>query len=632
MDPTQNPHVYTLFTQSPLPMCLCDADSRELIDINDSMLGLLGYSREEFFALPSEQIERLFSMYSAGDMSEVWLELQEKGSITRLVNYRVHQGQEALLKITSTLVEDPPGHRVVWCQAERQSSTLSERFSHWFEDLETNVFFYRHTVTDGRLMDLSDSFEKVFGIPREEAIGQSWATIVQWNPQTMAIAAEKLAALRPGMSDQMDMEFIHPNGEQRTIKVVSHMFVDEQGRVCIDGSAEDITVRKEMENDLREARAEAERANRAKSAFLAQVSHELRTPLNAIMSFSQLLQVENLAPGHSALLQDIRYSSDHLMQLISDLLDMQQIELGKVQLEIKPVDVAQLIDGALRMVETATEKNGVQIEDFASEGLWVQGDSRRIQQVLINLLSNAVKYNRENGRVHVVAEQVQGEMLRISVSDTGMGISEANQARLFEPFERLGADKTTVEGLGLGLAITKQIIGLMNGRLGVVSKEGEGSTFWFELPTAEAVSDESAVGGSGPSVSAIDLSDARVVYIEDNQINAKIVEHILQRYFAIQAQVALSAGEGLELIRRERPSLVVVDIDLPDMSGYDVLAHIADEPTLKGVPIIALTGHFAASDRERGLRAGFSEYLEKPLDIEKFVGAVSRALIGGGEA
>ncbi len=626
MTSMENPHIRTLFAQSPLPMWLCDADSQQVVDVNNAMLQLLDCSREEFFALPSDQIERLTNMSGIEDMDEVWLELEEKGSVVRLVNCLTRQDQEARFRITSTLVEDPPGLRLVWCQAERLLSNLSERFSHWFEDLETNVFFYRHTVADGRLMDLSDSFEKILGVPCEEAIGQPWATLVEWDLQTMAIAAEKLAALRPGLSDQMDMDFIHPNGTQRTIKVVAHMFVDEEGRTCIDGLAEDITARKEMEKELREAHAEAERANRAKSAFIAQVSHELRTPLNAIMSFSQLLQIENLAPEHSALLQDIRYSSDHLMQLINDLLDIQQIELGKVELEIEPVELVGLVGGALRMVAPATSKNNVKIENFALESLWVQGDRRRVQQVLINLLSNAVKYNRENGRVQVAAEKMQGDMLRISVSDTGLGISEANQTRLFEPFERLGADKTPIEGMGLGLAITKQLVELMHGKIGVISKEGEGSTFWFELPVLEEGGD---VKVSGQSASAINLSNARVVYIEDNQINAKIVEHILMRYFAIRAKIASSAHEGLEQIRIERPNLVVVDIDLPDMSGYDVLAEIANEPSLKGVPVIALTGHFAASDRERGLQAGFVEYLEKPLDIELFVEAVSCNLIDG---
>jgi PAS domain S-box-containing protein len=624
MKAMENPHLRVLFSQSPLPIWLLDADSQQLVDINDAMLRSIGYSRADFFALSPEEMECLVCMSNSEEGDDVWAELRNHHTVTHIVRFRIRGDQEVRFNVTCTLVEDPSGQCLVWCQAERLLSNLSERFSNWFEDLGTNIFFYRHTVDDGRLMDLSDSFEVILGISRKEALGQSWISLIAWKPETLAEAAKRISALRPGMSDQMDMEFIHRNGQERTLKVVAHMFVDEQGRVCIDGAAEDITTRKEMEMALRQANEEADRANQAKSTFLAQMSHELRTPLNAIMSFSQLLELENLAPGHRSLLGDIRYSSEHLLQLINDLLDLARIESGRVDLDIVSVDVAGQIRDVMRILLPIAESKGVELLDVEYVNSWVRADKRRLQQVLLNLLSNAVKYNKNKGRVEVLIEQRDEEWLRIAVCDTGQGISSELQDRLFQPFERIGAEDSSIEGTGLGLTITKQLVELMGGEIGVDSTLGEGSTFWFDLPTAavDEVSQTEADVIATPET-IVPKCDARVVYIEDNKINAKIVEHIFRRYFSIEVETALSAMEGLKLIRAERPELILLDVDLPDMNGYDVIKEIMAEEGLKDVPVIALTGNADLQDRQRGIRAGFSEYLTKPLDIERLVEVVS---------
>ena len=243
---TENPHVRALFTQSPLPMWVCDFDSRQILDINESMLKLLNCSREDFFALSSDKLAGLgCSEEMNGDGFRN--DLEREGSVVRLINCSICGGQENQFRVTSTLAVGSSKSRLVWNQAERILSSVSERFSNWFDDPDTNIFFYRHEVSDGTLIDLSESFERIFGISRKDAIGQSWANIVRWEPETMSGALGKLANMRPGMSEQMDMQFTHPDCRQRTIKVVAYMFADQGGKVYIDGQAEDITERKEME-------------------------------------------------------------------------------------------------------------------------------------------------------------------------------------------------------------------------------------------------------------------------------------------------------------------------------------------------------------------------------------------------
>ena len=623
----EDPHVRTLFTQSPLPMWVCDFDSRQILDINESMLKLLNCSREDFFALSSDELAGLgcpeeMNGDGFGD------DLEREGSVVRLINCSFCGGQENRFRVTSTLAVGSSSSRLVWNQAERLPNSVSERFSNWFDDPETNIFFYRHEVSNGTLIDLSESFERIFGISCEDAIGKPWASIVQWQPETMSEASEKLANMRPGMSEQMDMQFTHPDGRQRTIKVVAYMFVDQGGKVYIDGQAEDITERKEMEEALHLAREEADRANREKSDFLAQMSHELRTPLNAIMSFSQLLEVENLAPGHRSLLQDIRHSGDHLLQLINDLLDLARIESGRIDLDITPLDITQQIDDVVRMMMPVAQASDVRITEGTCRGSWILADRMRIRQVLINLLSNAIKYNRPGGSVHITVDLVDAEQMRISIEDTGWGIDETLQGRLFERFERLEATRSDVEGTGLGLVIAKQLVELMDGEIGVRSVKDKGSTFWIDVPVSKdsGATHQLEMRSENIEIQATKKNDTRVLYVEDNRINAKIVEHIFQRYFSIEIQTANSAVEGLECMRSTRMDLVLLDIDLPDMSGYEVLREIENEERLSAVPIVALTGHADWESRERGLRAGFVEYLTKPFDIERLVEVVNEIL------
>ena len=285
---------------------------------------------------------------------------------------------------------------------------------------------------------------------------------------------------------QFEMNFVHPDGSERTILVSAHSANDASGDLCIEGIAEDITERKAAEEALINARQEAERANEAKSKFLSNMSHELRTPLNAILGFSQLMELEGPDNPHLKYIKAIKNAGTHLLALINEVLDLARIESGRIDLKPESVEVLPLIEECFNLVRTQADKLGIQLTHAALVEKVLYTDRVRLKQVILNLISNAVKYNRQGGKVHVEAREseVPG-YLRIVITDTGIGIAAQKMAELFQPFNRLDAARSGIEGTGIGLSITRQIIELMGGTVGAESELGVGSTFWFELPVKE---------------------------------------------------------------------------------------------------------------------------------------------------
>lgn len=396
----------------------------------------------------------------------------------------------------------------------------------------------------------------------------------------------------------------------------------------------EIDQRKQAELALIAAKEEAESANQAKSRFLSRMSHELRTPLNAILGFGQLLEEE----PHGALtglqrgwLQHINQSGWYLLSLVNEILDLARIESGKMEIRHEAVALAPLILQCANVMKPAAAERHITLSTALApcEAVAVRADPTRLKQVLLNLLSNAVKYNNEGGSILLSCAPLPSGEVRIAVKDSGAGIPDTQQDQLFQPFSRLDADKKCIEGTGIGLAISKQLMELMGGAVGVESAPGDGSTFWVAFPP-EAIEEGSplATAGAAAAVPANqDRTAATVLYIEDNPSNLLLVKNILRQHLP---QVTLfdahTAELGLQLARTRRPNIILMDINLPGMSGHDALAVLKGHARTRDIPVLAISADAIPGDVERSLRAGFHGYVTKPIIVKDLIGKLEQAL------
>jgi signal transduction histidine kinase/response regulator RpfG family c-di-GMP phosphodiesterase len=386
----------------------------------------------------------------------------------------------------------------------------------------------------------------------------------------------------------------------------------------------DITLARYSENILRQAKEEAERANRAKSEFLSRMSHELRTPLNSILGFAQLLALADLAVQHQGNVQQILKGGYHLLQLINEVLDLARVEAGRLSLSPEPVQIKDAVKEALDLVRPIASSQNITLSaEFSVEGdRCVQADRQRLKQVLLNLLSNAIKFNRSNGTVVLRCEEIQNGRLRIEVEDTGSGIDEEGLKKIFTPFERLSADRNAIGGTGLGLALSKRMIEAMGGAIGVESTVGTGSRFYFELSLVESVAEPRVDGechGGFASLGQAASYQGTILYIEDNASNIRLIQQILERYPGVQLLEAMRGELGLELANTHRPDWILLDLDLPDLGGEEVLRALQQQPRTQRIPVTVLSADATPGQIHRLKAAGAREYLTKPLDVRQII-------------
>ena len=430
---------------------------------------------------------------------------------------------------------------------------------------------------------------------------------------------------------EITLQYIAPAGEPpRFIAIVRDITERKHAREALQRLNEELEARVQRRTEqLLEAKLEAERANQAKSDFLSRMSHELRTPLNAILGFGQLLAMKTKDAEESDNVHEILLAGQHLLDLINEVLDLARIESGKFTVSKEPVSLMPMIQDCLNLIRPQAEARGLSIMDVQQDcGEYVRADRTRLKQVLLNLLSNAVKYNRERGSISIACLSA-GDDVQIRISDTGAGISAEQQTRLFRAFERLEADKTGVEGTGIGLALSKRLMELMDGGIGVESTPGSGSTFRISLPKAKGHPEATPFASLHKESASSDPVDQRqweVLCIEDNPANLRLIERILARNENIHLLTASAPGLGLEMAQTRLPDLILLDINLPDMDGYAVMQCLRENATTRDIPVIAISANALPKDLARGKAAGFVEYLIKPLDIDIVVQTVYSVL------
>jgi len=362
------------------------------------------------------------------------------------------------------------------------------------------------------------------------------------------------------------------------------------------------------------AQREAQRANEAKTGFLSRMSHELRTPLTAVLGFAELLDMDDLTDEQRDSVRHITVAGRHLLMLINEVLDISRIESGDLAVSVEPVELGEVMASALALMRPMAEERGIRLPEACGQGVFVRADRQRTTQVLLNLLSNAVKYNRPSGDIHVTCEVVDGTV-RISVTDTGMGISPELLPRVFAAFDRLGAEQTGVEGTGVGLLLSKGLVEAMEGRLTLESVAGVGSTFTVELPQARQPAQPAVSPQPAPVAGTQEVRVVKVLYVEDNAANLDLVARFLQQMSGVELITTMQGSLAFDLARLHKPNLILLDLHLPDLDGETVLRRLRADPETAGVRIAMLTADATPGQERRLLALGADDYLTKPLDF-----------------
>ena len=428
---------------------------------------------------------------------------------------------------------------------------------------------------------------------------------------------------------QRQKRYVRVDGTVLWVRAIVSLLRDAQGRPHrIVGAVEDITEHLKLEA-AEAGRELAEAANRAKNDFLSRMSHELRTPLNAMLGFAQLVELDRqqpLSPSQRDWVGQIQTAGWHLLEMINDTLDLSRIESGTLKLSMEPMDLQQVISATLSMVERTAQARGVTVtQSVAPHAAQVSGDPTRVKQILTNLLTNAVKYNVDGGRVHVEARLAAPDEIEVSVSDNGLGMSEEQLAGLFQPFNRLGRERSAQEGTGIGLVISQRLAELMGGTLRVRSLEGEGSTFTLTLPRA-AVREPLPSADDADEQQNHDYRHRIVHYIEDNETNAVVMEGILAQRPQVRLRVSSAGLEGLAAVRAQPPSLILLDMHLPDIDGLQLLRLLKDDLDTASIPVVAVSADAVNTRIQAALDIGAEYYLTKPVNVAELLRIVDELL------
>jgi len=462
---------------------------------------------------------------------------------------------------------------------------------------------------------------------RAQALSIELATPITPGFEALAFKASR------GIEDIYELTYLRKDGSRFPAIVSITALRDDYGAIIgylLIGT--DNSVRKQVELELNKAMAVAEKANLAKSDFLSSMSHELRTPLGAILGFAQLMESGSPSPTSSQKrsIDQILKAGWYLLELINEVLDLALIESGKLTLSLEPISLTEVVRECHDMIESQAQKRDIRMTFPAFEiRYFVKADRTRLKQVLINLLSNAVKYNKVGGSVVVDYAASTLGRIRICVSDTGEGLTPVELTQLFQPFNRLGKESGIEEGTGIGLMVSKQLVELMKGSIGVESTVGVGSVFWIELNLTAEPRSGAAPAEPAPVAQAQARAAAQsrtLLYVEDNPANLMLVEDLVARRADIRLLSAEDGNRGIEIARASRPDVILMDINLPGISGIQALKILRADPATARIPVVALSANAMPRDIAKGLAAGFFRYLTKPIKVDEFMDVLDVAL------
>ena len=501
--------------------------------------------------------------------------------------------------------------------------------------IESNIDALMTTDPAGIITDVNKQMEALTGCTRDELIGAPFKDYFT-DPERAEAGIKRV--LSGSRVTDYELTARARDGKETVVSYNATTFHDRDRKLQgVFAAARDVTERKRFDQTLQEnnvelerAKAAAEKANLAKSDFLSSMSHELRSPLNAILGFAQLMISDTPppTPAQVASIDPILRAGWYLLDLINEILELAQIESGKLALSLEPTSLAEVMAECQDMIEPQGQKRGIAMTfpSFA-EPSFVDADRTRLKQVIINLLSNAIKYNRSNGSVVVACSAGAPDRIRISVRDSGAGLPPDMLQQLFQSFNRLGRESTAEEGTGIGLVMSKRLVELMGGEIGVESTVGVGSVFWFELNSATApmVDHVEAMAIAHPEVPLGALLRT-LLYVEDNPANLKLVEQLIARRPDMRLLSARDGSLGIQLARDHQPEVILMDINLPGISGIDAMKILRHDPVTAHIPVIALSANAMPGDIAKGLQAGFFRYLTKPIRIGEFMDTLDVAL------
>ncbi|MET3132335.1 PAS domain S-box-containing protein [Oxalobacteraceae bacterium GrIS 1.11] len=500
--------------------------------------------------------------------------------------------------------------------------------------IESNIDALMTTDPRGIISDVNQQMEALTGCTRDELIGAPCKNYFT-EPERAEVAIARV--LREGKVTNYELTVLSRDGKETVVSYNASTFHDRDRKLQgVFAAARDVTDRKQFEHRLQEnnvelegAKAAAEKANLAKSEFLSSMSHELRTPLNAVLGFAQLMASETPPPSapQQRSIDQILKGGWYLLRLINEILDLAMIESGKVTMSQESMSLTDVLQDCHAMIEPQADKRGISLTFPRFDGLFfVHADRTRVKQVMINLLSNAIKYNQTGGSVIVECAMSGSKRVRFSVQDSGAGLSAEQLGQLFQPFNRLGQESSTEEGTGIGLVVTKQLVELMGGMIGVESEVGVGTIFWVELDASSAPALSHDGVATAPKVEHASQAQRTLLYVEDNPANLALVEQLIGRRSDLKLLTAIDAHLGIQLARAYQPDVILMDINLPGISGYSALKILHDDPSTGHIPVMALSANAVPRDIEKGIEAGFFRYLTKPIKVLEFMEALDVAL------